>query len=144
MAKNLLDLARSLEQRVGKLDTVASNLAVKIATSILKELTDITPVDTSKALSNWQVSLDEPVNFSIEPYFSGKSGSTEEKSAAAAFSEGKVSLYSKEPGEAIYVSNLLPYIQRLNEGYSSQAPAGFVERAVLFGRNEAVTVKIKV
>lgn len=29
-----------------------------------------------------------------------------------------------------YLSNNLPYIERLNEGWSDQAPAGYVEKAV--------------
>ena len=32
--------------------------------------------------------------------------------------------------DTVYISNNLPYIQRLNDGYSQQAPENFVESAV--------------
>jgi hypothetical protein len=33
--------------------------------------------------------------------------------------------------EKFYIQNNVPYIERLNDGWSSQAPAGFVEKAIL-------------
>lgn len=33
--------------------------------------------------------------------------------------------------EALHIQNAVPYIERLNDGWSSQAPAGFVEKSVL-------------
>ena len=32
---------------------------------------------------------------------------------------------------ALHIQNNVPYIERLNDGWSSQAPAGFVEKAIL-------------
>lgn len=34
-------------------------------------------------------------------------------------------------GVPIHIQNAVPYIGRLNDGYSAQAPAGFVEEAVI-------------
>jgi hypothetical protein len=33
----------------------------------------------------------------------------------------------------VYISNNLPYIDRLNKGHSKQAPAGFIESAINAG-----------
>lgn len=143
MPRTLLDLAISLERRVNKLDEEASNAAVQVALTILGDLVYVTPVDTSKALSNWQASLDEPPSDSIQPYYPGEQGSTQRASAQAALNAAKAILRGKKPGDTIYLSNLLPYIRRLNDGYSAQAPAGFVERAVLLGRKQKRKLKLK-
>ena len=130
LAKNMYDLAASLDKK-------ASDAAVKTAEAILEDLVYVTPVDTSKALSNWQVTTGlrrTLLSGAIPPYYPGKHGSTYQQSAAAALEEGKKVLQSKKPGDRILISNVLPYIRRLNDGWSAQTPAGFVERAVLLGR----------
>ncbi len=144
MARTLLDLAVSLERRVAKLDQQASDAAVQVALTVLGDLVYITPVDTSQALSNWQVNLNDPASDKIPPYYPGEQGSTQRASAQAALQAARAVLRGKKPGDTIYLSNVLPYIKRLNNGYSAQAPAGFVERAVLLGRKQARKVKIKV
>lgn len=123
-----------------KLDRIATNLpkaasdgAVSVATTILGDLVVVTPVDTSAALSNWQIGLGAPIDTAIDPYYPGLQGSTYTVSGQEALAAGKAKLVNKIPGQPIYISNVLPYIQRLNEGYSGQAPAGFVERAALIG-----------
>lgn len=138
----LLELAKRLEKQAASLGGQASNAAVRAAEAILKDLVYMTPVDTSKALSNWQVSLGAPADNSRPPYFTGSGGSTADKSAAAAIKAGMNVLKDKPPGVSIFLTNNLPYIRRLNEGYSKQAPAGFVERAVLIGRKIAEDIKI--
>ncbi len=40
-------------------------------------------------------------------------------------------------GQTIWLSSNIPYIQRLNDGHSTQAPAGFVEMAIEAGIREA-------
>ena len=40
-------------------------------------------------------------------------------------------------GQTIWLSSNIPYIQRLNDGHSTQAPAGFVELAIQAGIREA-------
>lgn len=144
MARTLLDLAKSLERRADKLDEEASDAAVKVALTIVGDLAYKTPVDTSQALSNWQVAIGSPVDNSIPPYYPGEQGSTQRASAQATIEAVKAALRGKKPGDTIYLSNILPYINRLNDGYSAQAPAGFVERAVLLGRKQARNVKIKI
>lgn len=144
MARNLLDLANSLERKAGRIEKAASTLAKNVAQSIVGNLANVTPVDTSKALSNWQVGLIDAPDSSIEPFFPGQKGSSKRSSANATIKAAKRILGGKKPGEVIYISNVLPYIARLNDGYSNQTPAGFVERAVLIGRKEVKKSKLKV
>lgn len=143
MTGTLRGLAERLENRAAKLDEQVSRLAVETADAIVSDLVNVTPVDTSQALSNWQVSVGSPVNGSIPPYVPGEGGSTQGLSASAALAEARAMLKTKKPGQVIYISNVLRYIQRLNDGSSKQAPAGFVERAVLLGRRYLATAKLK-
>lgn len=135
-------LAKQLEERSKEINKAASDVAVKAALTIVGDLAYHTPVDTSKALSNWQVSLNAPVSGNIAPYFHGDKGSTQKASAGQTLEEAKRILESKQPGQPIYITNNLPYIKRLNDGYSKQAPSGFVERAILIARK--VVEKFKV
>lgn len=143
MAKGLLDLAASLEKKAKAIDEAASKLAVDTALTIVGDLAFKTPVDTSQALSNWIVTLETPSSDKIKPHFPGEGGSTQRASAAETLNSAKLVLRNKKPGQAIFITNNLPYIRRLNDGYSAQAPAGFVERAVLIGRKMRKKFKIK-
>jgi len=144
MARSLADLANRLEKRARSIDEGFNQASVKAAITILSDLVFVTPVDTSKTLSNWQVSLNVPVDATIDAHFPGEKGSSRRASADAAIRAAKSVLASKKPGDTIYISNVTPNIARLNDGYSGQAPAGFVERAVLLGRREVRNAKIKV
>lgn len=113
---------------------VTNNVSIEAAELILNDLLTVTPVDTSKALSNWQASLDVEPDTILPAYYPGAFGSTAIISREAALEAAQKIFAAKKPGQRLYISNLLPYIRRLNDGSSDQAPAGFIERAVLLGR----------
>lgn len=143
MAKRtLLDLANMLERIPDKIEKEASNVAVRVALTIVNDLVYVTPVDTSQAISNWQVELNSPVDSKISPHFPGLLGSTANASAVAAYQLAKSILETKKPGEKIYISNVLPYINKLNDGSSTQQARGFVQRAVLLGRLQVEKLKV--
>lgn len=143
MPKDLFALADSLERKAKAIDQAASQTAVDTALAIVGDLAYKTPVDTSQALSNWQVTLDEPASAFISPHYPGEGGSTQRASAQETINRAKAVLANKKPGQKIYITNNAPYIKRLNDGYSGQQPAGFVERAVLIGRKMIAKFKIK-
>lgn len=123
-----------MEAQITRIHEIGSQRAIKTALAIVSDLATVTPVDTSQALSNWQVSLNTPVGNIIDAYYTGSKGSTQELSAVDTIRKAREVLSHKKPGEDIHISNLLRYIAKLNEGSSKQEPAGFVERAVLIGR----------
>lgn len=125
----LLQLAERLEKKAKKIDEAASDLAAFVALELTAELADVTPVDTSKAISNWRIGLVAPVADTIEPHYFGSKGSTESMSEDATVIAAKVALKAKKPGQKIYLSNTADYIVELDQGSSLQAPAGFVHRA---------------
>lgn len=134
---NLLDLALFIEGLQEKVPAAASNKSIVIARAIHRQLLNDTPVDTSEAVSNWVVSLNEPATAHIDAYFEGDSGSTYLLSYAEAVRRAEVLFKAKKPGQPIFITNNAPYIIPLNEGSSDQAPAGFIEKAQLAGRKAA-------
>lgn len=80
----------------------------------------MTPVDTGRARANWGMDINMIDVSLVEP--------DSPKDAEA------VVRYKLK--DIIYISNHLPYINRLNEGHSDQAPAGFVEDALLLATSQ--------
>lgn len=84
-----------------------------------------TPVDTSRARSNWHIDLN-----SIQVrFFEPNEGQTADAASSV--------IASYKLGQTVFISNNLPYIARLNDGYSLQAPAGFVQDSVVRAENAA-------
>lgn len=104
----------------------------RIARAVIRELLQSTPVDTSRALSNWQVGAS--VSGPIDAYSVGSAGSTRAASLSSAMAEAERAIKAGKLSNALVIFNSVPYIRKLNEGSSSQAPAGFVERAILAGK----------
>ena len=124
----------------------ANDATKKVALAVLSHLVRNTPVDTSQALSNWQVGIGAPVHTTIDPIVYGSYGSTQAQSAAGAIAKAKLQLASKRPGQPIFISNAIHYIKELDDGTikSNSKPSGFVERAMIIARNEAKDVKLNI
>lgn len=127
LAKRMRKLAEGIPER-------GNQMAIKVAMRIVDDLAHVTPVDESTAISNWQVELNTPAQAAIKPYYPGQKGSTYSLAVGATIDAARATLATKKPGEPIYLSNVLRYITLLNQGSSTQAPAGYVERSVLLGR----------
>lgn len=93
-----------------------------------------TPVDTGRARSNWLVGVGSSPTQTIEPYAPGtKLGKGEGANANAAIAQGAGAIATRKPEQDIFISNNLDYISKLNDGFSAQAPAGFVQKAIQTG-----------
>lgn len=83
-----------------------------------------TPFKDGIAKSNWLMSLNEPdesinmTNISLNGSYS------------LSLAKSVLGSYPKDSLPTIYISNNLPYIQRLNEGWSQQAGTKYVETAI--------------
>jgi hypothetical protein len=127
----------------------ASNAAVAAARAIIADLTQTSPAvtaaDTGTAISNWITTVGNPSEDRIDAYspspkgrFSGNAWThkvdpdiTRENNAPFVQEQAEAALVDKQPGQPIYITNNLPYIGQLNDGSSTQAPGGFVERATI-------------
>ena len=77
------------------------------------------PVDTGRFRGNWTLSFgaaDGDITAVLDP-----SGS-----ATVARNTGMMTAYPREGFPVIYLQNNLPYAERLEQGYSTQAPSGMV------------------
>lgn len=83
-----------------------------------------TPFDTGRAKSNWLMSLGAP-DESINESSISINGSYSTQLAASVLGN-----YPTDSLPDIWICNNLPYIARLNDGWSQQAPAKFVETAI--------------
>jgi len=136
MAKTLLQLGEDMDKLSVLIGLRARELSKHVARRVLQYLVRATPADTSKAVSNWRVAV-AGTSYgaeAIEPYFPGQGGSTKAASAAEALQNANEALKGAQPGKALAIINKVPYLQRLNEGWSAQAPAGFIEAAILVGK----------
>lgn len=116
----------------------ADQIVRKCALAVDGAVVISTPVDTGRARSNWQVEVNQPKTNEIPPYSPGKEGSTGGPNARAAIEQGKAAIARYKGGSAdaaLYLTNNLAYIGKLNDGSSAQAPAGFVEKATMVGIN---------
>ena len=108
----------------------ASKIASSCAILILRELAYRTPVDTSKAISNWRITLGRRAkNATLDPHIVGKAGSSKFESAEITISKGIVKLKDKKAGQKIYISNTLDYIDDLDYGKSMQN-SQFVKQSI--------------
>lgn len=105
-----------------RLENATQEAAVDMALRIHGKLVEGTPVDTGWARSNWLLSVGTPKKETV-----GEPGKL--NTAAAELGQSEVADWGIASGP-IYITNNVPYIRRLNEGSSTQAPAGFVESAV--------------
>lgn len=103
---------------------------VRLALDIHSELVDNppqgTPVDTGWASVNWWPSVGTPATANTGRPDEGSVGSRSSQQAAGVTQVLSYTL-STAP---IYITNNVPYINRLNNGWSQQSPSGFVDRAV--------------
>lgn len=122
--------ARRIRKRGRQVEEGVNEIVKKTAIVADRELVLSTPVDTGRARSNWLLSLGGPSTSEIEAYAQGKGGSSGAANANAAMAQAQAAVRGRRPEQDVYISNNVPYIGRLNDGWSAQAPAGFVQAAV--------------
>jgi hypothetical protein len=105
------------DQIGAQLHGLLAQVAIDVILTLDKKLRITTPVDTGHARRNWISSVTQP--------FEGEVADE----AANAAGLAAVLRYALELGP-LWMANNAPYVQRLNDGWSQQQPAGFVERAI--------------
>jgi len=107
------DISRWVQKAQGNMDAAVRRDAVLASQSIVS----MSPVDTGRFRANWNYSVgapDESTSLWVDP----TGGLTIRKIIAQ--SRGA------KAGYVYYLTNALPYAQRLENGWSKQAPQGMV------------------
>lgn len=129
---NTAQVLASLHKSFEELDRKRSTELRSIAIAAFGELQKESPVLTGRFRSGWDLTLGEPSTFvppekpnavENDPEFTALS---ESKQAQAV---GNVSaLTTLKSPERINITNNVVYGQRLNDGWSQQVPAGFLQK----------------
>lgn len=115
----------------------------KVAKVILETAAGNTPVDTTKAISNWQVTQNRSASSILGPKVPGTKGSTRQASLQITIDEGVAAMKGRRVGTEIHIANNAPYIDGLNDGSSRTQPGAFVEKANLAGRIQIQQTQIR-
>ncbi|MGG2098136.1 hypothetical protein ABFY41_11250 [Acinetobacter haemolyticus] len=96
----------------------AESLLQNIGRDLVQGVVTSTPVDTGAARANWIASSEPTKEFNAQA--SDKSGQGAIKKAFVFYAQ------NVRLGSLIYLQNNLPYIEKLENGWSDQAPKGMV------------------
>lgn len=125
-----IDITADAEDIPDIINTIVKTVASEVARAVITN----TPVDTALARSNWLASLNEPLSNVIPPHYPGSHlGVGETANAFATIELVQNVVKAATPEQAIWLNNNVPYITILNDGHSKQAPAAFVELAIVTG-----------
>lgn len=121
MARVDPQIPRILKSLFSVAEQIIKKVALDIVANLVKAASEGgTPVDTGWARANWLVNIGTP--------FLAPIGTRESVPQAGT---GVASIATYKLGPPVFISNNVPYITRLNEGSSQQAPRGFVQAAIL-------------
>lgn len=95
--------------------SLRNRLALRIDTRLVNE----TPRDTSEARLAWNISVGTPNNAQINMQDDG-----------TVMAQAISTINSAPTYTRLYIQNTKPYIDRLNNGWSLQAPSKYVERII--------------
>lgn len=130
-------LARNMRKHAGSVEAGVHKIVRKTALLVDQVVVLSTPVDTGRARSNWLPSLGAArEGATIPPYNPLPEGTNpakfgEQANAQSAINAARLTVAGRTTSEQdIYFTNNVEYIEQLNNGNSTQAPAGFVQMAV--------------
>lgn len=112
------------------IERATERVVVRLSTNIAANLVETTPRDTGWAAANWVPSIGASTTTSASSRPTSALVSAQQAQQAAA--QARLLSYKLGQGQ-VFISNNVPYIGRLNDGSSAQAPAGFVQAAIRRG-----------
>lgn len=119
MGKFTTDLETFRNNSMNKVDQVTRMVALEVFRRIIMR----TPVDTGRARGNWICTIAVPAEM-MQGLAAVNDTDRSGRSTIATMTEEVLGW--KPEDVAIFLTNNLPYIERLENGYSKQAPAGMV------------------
>lgn len=146
MVNDLRQFAAACDRIADAITADVNELVKAIVVNIQYEVVRRTPIDTGRARSNFVVRLNTPFRLVYKPYspyrsrYRGGSGGSmgENANLQQAVAQARGVMARRKPDDPVYITNNLPYIARLNEGYSKLAPRNYVRVGVAAGVSGAV------
>ena len=106
-----------------------ANAVKATARAVHVRMVDVCPIDTSRAKTNWQMTLQTPAAEEV-PFVKGRGGSSLGEALSITTENRKQVLSRYRFGQQVWVSNVVPYIVLLDGGKSPQYPGGFTLDAI--------------
>jgi hypothetical protein len=110
------------------IQNVSESRVKKVAMAAYREINRTSPVDKGTFRANWVASTDT-IDRSSDLSKTGKDVNAAVTAATAVITNGA------KLGTTVFISNAVPYAGKLEDGYSSQAPAGVVSPAITTIKN---------
>lgn len=115
-------MGKETDRVIRLLEGMSEKAAKRMVVNIHRQLVEETPKKTGWAANNWVPSVTLPVT---------KTAGSPENVSSAEMVGGLAEILSWNFKEgSAWVVNNVPYIRKLNEGSSIQAPAGFVDKII--------------
>ena len=112
-ANEMRNIAAALTQNIPAMQR-------EVAVNVVDFVANATPVDTGQASGNWKTTIGVPTSAWDQGGSSGPGKS---------MADVRNALRTLSIGQTVCIANNVPYIVKLNNGYSAQAPSLFVELA---------------
>jgi hypothetical protein len=116
------DLQRIAQRNKAKMVKVAQNSLMRIGGAIVAK----SPVDSGRFKNNWMSAYGAPDESTTNSFAKTELG--EARGAVVGRLKAKLDLL--DTGQFFYFTNSLPYAERLEYGWSQQAPGGMVRLSV--------------
>lgn len=113
-----LDIARFVAKAKGNIDLVIRKVSLDIFSRVIMK----TPVKSGRARGSWLCAIGSIPSGNIE---------LNDKDGTATIARVAATALNLKAGDIIYLISPLSYINRLEHGWSQQAPAGMVKLSVL-------------
>lgn len=122
MAQFSLDISAFVQKAKARQDLVVR----KIGLEVLSRIVYRSPVKTGRFRGAWMVSLNTPMT---------ATPGTLDAAGGATIERGNQAMMDVKVGDTIWLINSLPYANRIEHGWSQQAPAGVVGITVVEFQN---------
>jgi hypothetical protein len=134
MANDFRTFGLQLDDFARKVGVSGTTVAKRVGFDVFGRIVRKTPVDTGRARASWNISVNQADRSLANVQTTVKPGTTitktlqrrSVKAAVTALQNQTLGTFQMKPGDTIWISNNLPYIVKLEEGHSKQAPAGMV------------------
>ena len=114
-----LNLAKQIEVANDKVESIVKVTMIELFNRVIQK----SPVDTGRFRANWNCSIGSPdlsTSQAIDP--SGSSSISKATSTVVSYTLN---------GQSVFLTNNLPYADRLENGWSKQSPNGMVRLSVM-------------
>ena len=117
------EFSLQIDRSLDLVDDEINDVIQVIGMYCLRGIVQKSPVDTGRFRGNWIVSTGSP---------DLRTKAQTDKSGSASINEGanKISSFDFKKQSTVYIQNNLPYANRLENGWSKQAPKGMVSITV--------------